>query len=104
MGVKQLHKKWRKNFNESCLARDNNKCVFCDIKEDLDVHHITDRHEIANGGYVLSNGITLCQEHHLLCEEFHMRGTCQEKFHPDNLYKIINSSYEKAVNDSKNLK
>lgn len=104
MSQKQLHKKWRKDFNESCLKRDNNKCFFCDIKDELDVHHITDRHELPNGGYVLSNGITLCSEHHLLCEEFHMNGHCQEEYHPDNLYRLIGSSYEKAFEDSERLK
>lgn len=104
MSVKQLHKKWRKEFNEACLKRDNNKCVFCNIKDELDVHHITDRHELPNGGYVITNGITLCQEHHLLCEEFHMKGFCENKYHPDSLYKIINSSYEKAFYDSEKLK
>ena len=104
MSTKQDHKRWRKQFNEGCLKRDGYKCVFCDENNDLDVHHITDRHELDNGGYAISNGITVCTDHHLACEEYHINGSCEPEYHPDNLYKMIGSSYEKAVKDSKNLK
>jgi len=101
--MKQDHKRWRKAFNDGCLERDGHKCVFCDITDNLDVHHITDRHEIPNGGYVLSNGITVCPEHHLKCEEYHMNGTCEKNFTPNALYIKINSTFETAFNDSLNL-
>jgi hypothetical protein len=106
MSKKQDHKRWRKSFNQSCLERDKYKCVFCETSTNLDVHHIIDRHDsiISNSGYSLSNGITLCQDHHLLCEEFHIKGTCEMKYHPDNLFKLINSSKEKAISDSQKLK
>jgi hypothetical protein len=67
---KQLHKKWRAAFNEACLNRDGQKCAICGLTIGthvvdgrslivrLDVHHITDRHEMPNGGYVPENGIT----------------------------------------------
>ncbi len=100
---KQLHKKWRKEFNESCLKRDGNKCVFCNETEDLDVHHITDRHDMPNGGYATSNGITVCKEHHLKCEEWHSTGSCESGYHPDDLYKIIGTSYDQAYTESLNL-
>lgn len=100
---KQDHKRWRKQFNEDCLERDGHKCVFCNKTENLDVHHITDRHYLPNGGYVLSNGITVCDEHHLKCEQYHINRTCDKGFHPDDLYKMINSSESKAYYDSLNL-
>lgn len=104
MGNKWQHRLWRAAFNMVCLKRDKNKCVFCGKKENLDVHHITDRHDMPNGGYVLSNGITVCEEHHLLCEEYHRNdGICQPAYHPDQLYKMIGSSHEKAVADSEKL-
>lgn len=103
MSMKQLHKKWRKEFNEACLKRDKFKCVFCETNINLDVHHIIDRHDMPNGGYSLSNGITLCQKHHLLCEELHATGNCDPEYHPDNLFKIIGSSLSKAIEDSNNL-
>lgn len=102
---KQLHKKWRKEFNEVCLERDGHKCVFCEKTENLDVHHITDRHEMPNGGYVLSNGITVCDEHHLMVEEFHRTGgEWIDGFHPEELYERIDSSYEQAIEDSNKLR
>ncbi len=104
MSDKQNHKRWRKQFNERCLDRDDHKCVFCDKTENLDVHHITNRKEMPNGGYVSSNGITVCDYHHLLCEDWNIAGICEDGFHPDNLYELIKSSYEKAIYDSTNLK
>ncbi len=103
MSTKQDHKRWRKNFNEVCLKRDGHKCVFCEIREELDVHHITDRHDLPNGGYVLSNGISLCAKHHLFCEDWHVAGICEIGYHPDDLYKMIGSSYDRAYEDSLNL-
>lgn len=103
MSVKQLHKQWRKQFNEDCLKRDKNKCVFCDKTENLDVHHITDRHEMPNGGYVASNGITVCQEHHLMCEEYHKNLKAASGFYPADLYKKIGNSHSQALKDSENL-
>jgi 5-methylcytosine-specific restriction endonuclease McrA len=95
----------RKNFRDVVFKRDGHKCVFCNITENLDAHHITDRTLMSNGGYVLENGITLCPEHHLIAEIWH---TSQHQkwidgFHPDDLYLNINSSYEKAIKASKKL-
>ena len=104
MSTKQDHKRWRKQFNEDCLKRDGNKCVFCDVTENLNVHHITDRHDIFNGGYVLSNGITVCETHHLMCEEHHTTGHAVVGFSPNDLYTKIGSSHSKAYIDSQNLK
>lgn len=104
MSTKQDHKRWRKEFNEKCLKRDNETCVYCAITTDLDVHHITDRHDMPNGGYAPSNGITLCSEHHWQAEQFHITGTSIPGFSPEELYTKIGSSYEKAYNDSENLR
>ena len=103
MSTKQDHKRWRKQFNEDCLKRDKNKCVFCEVTENLDVHHITDRHEIENGGYVVSNGITLCDEHHKIAERFHQYAITLPGFYPDELYEKIGSSHKQAILDSQNL-
>jgi len=104
MSLKQLHKKWRKQFNEDCLKRDNNKCVFCDKTKKLDVHHIINRKEIENGGYSLYNGITLCEEHHYLAELYYQSEITDEEYSHENLFKLINSSKEKAIINSKKLK
>jgi hypothetical protein len=63
MGVKQDHKRWRIAFNQQCSTRDGNRCAMCgraNVK--ISVHHITDRHEMPNGGYSRSNGISLCDD------------------------------------------
>lgn len=95
--MKQKHKIWRKLFNESCLRRDKNKCVFCDSTEDLDVHHIVDRHDMPNGGYSSSNGITVCKDHHLSCE-FREKG-----FTEDILYDMIGVTFDQAYQDCLDL-
>lgn len=104
MSTKQDHKRWRKEFNEGCLSRDGYKCVFCKETTDLDVHHITDRHDMPNGGYGRSNGITLCGEHHLLCEQFHMGNKCELIYLPIALYSKINTTFAEAFMECVQLK
>jgi len=95
----------RKRFRDSCLNRDNYRCVICKVSfKYLDVHHIKNRNLIINGGYVPENGITLCSECHLKAEEFRNIGTPHKGFAPEELYKLIDSSYEKAVKASEKLK
>jgi hypothetical protein len=105
-------KEIRNNFRNVCLKRDKLTCRTCGKKassreeaEDIfDVHHITDRHEMCNGGYVLENGITLCHVCHLKAEQFHATRVAVLGFSIDDLYKIINSSLEKAQNASQKIK
>lgn len=95
----------RARFRDSVFARDGHKCKFCDITEHLDAHHITDRSEMPNGGYVLSNGITLCPTHHMDAERFHISGGTiwADGMHPNELYKLIKSTKHKAIADSERL-
>lgn len=99
-------KQIRASFREAVFSRDGHKCVFCDCTENLDAHHITDRNEMPNGGYVAENGISLCEVHHLECEQFHITGGKEwvEGKHPDDLYKMIGSSKEKAIKASERLR
>jgi len=57
----------RDDFREQVFKRDNHKCVFCD-KEAVDAHHIIERRLWPDGGYYLSNGASVCEDHHLECE------------------------------------
>ena len=95
----------RMKFNEDVFKRDNYKCVFCTETKNLDAHHITDRNEMPNGGYVKENGISLCPEHHIEAEVYHSSNKTEwiNGMHPDDLYKKINSSYEQALEMSKRL-
>ena len=102
MNTKQLHKILRDNFRKQVFVRDEFKCKICGLTNDLDAHHITDRHEMPNGGYTIYNGITLCPKHHMDAEKFHISNGKEwvEKFHPNDLYNLIRSSYEKAHKES----
>lgn len=100
----------RKNFRDACYKRDGFRCAMCSMKsskedaeKELDAHHITDRREMPNGGYVKENGISLCPECHIKAEEFHSTGTAYPGYAPEDLYKVINSSLEKAIEASKKL-
>ncbi len=95
----------RLHFRRGVFERDQHKCKVCGapgidrqwhdghIRPDLpslDAHHITDRHDFKNGGYVLSNGITLCDKCHILAESGAKGLTRPE------LYVKIGSSFNKA--------
>lgn len=103
----------RKNFKQSVLKRDKCTCRVCNKKytqdetdDMLDAHHITDRNEMPNGGYVVENGISVCKEKcHMRVEKYHISdGTeWEEGLHPNDLYKLIGSSKEKAIIASEKL-
>jgi predicted restriction endonuclease len=100
----------RKAFRDACYKRDGYRCAVCGMKsskdkaeQELDAHHITDRSKIVNRGYTPLNGISLCPDCHQKAEVFHSTGTPVEGYSVDDLYKKINSSYEKAVEASKKL-
>lgn len=104
-------KEIRQNFRSTSLKRDAYKCVMCGFKstseraeKELDVHHITNRKEIVNGGYVAANGISLCASCHEKAEVFHSTGTAHPGYSVEDLYKAIGSNYELAVEASKKLK
>jgi hypothetical protein len=59
----------RKEFREKVFQRDGNKCVICNETKNLDAHHIVDRRLWDDGGYYLSNGVTLCSTHHIQAEQ-----------------------------------
>lgn len=95
-------KQVRDIFRNEVLERDNHQCRHCSSKNGLAVHHITDRKEMPNGGYVKENGITLCERGHKEAEEWHKsnKQTWEPGLHPSDLYKLINSSYELAYQKS----
>lgn len=59
-----------------------------------------------NDGYAIENGISLCNFHHQLAEQFHITDGLWwfKGYHPQNLYDRIGSSYEAAFKASQNLK
>ena len=98
----------RQKFKEDVFRRDKSKCVTCKREgrdtEAVDAHHIEDRHNFKNGGYVLENGISLCADCHWKAEQYHIDLSGLEQgedawvpnFYPIDLYDLIGSSREKA--------
>lgn len=106
----------REKFRDAVFERDGHRCCACVADPDhaaflyfdksvvLDAHHITDRNEMPNGGYVVENGISLCPVHHERAEVFHRTGVADVGFKPEDLYVMIGSSYQKAVKASMRIK
>ena len=102
----------RENFRNSVFKRDGYKCKKCgkpQTEVKLDAHHITNREAMPNGGYVVENGISLCDCDggcHMKAEQYYISGGQQwpDGFHPNDLYAAINSSHEKAIKASQRLK
>lgn len=104
-------KQIRNLFKTACFKRDKYSCIMCGkkstpekIDQEMDCHHITDRHDMPNGGYVLENGITLCKDYcHIKAEEFHSTGIAAPGFSIEDLYLAIKSSLDKAKQASLKL-
>ena len=99
-------KRVREAFRQAVWGRDAHRCRMCGVGGvELDAHHITDRNEMPNGGYVASNGISLCEGCHVRAEMYHSSGGLHwpQGWHPDDLYGVIGSSYEEAARDSERL-
>lgn len=102
--MSEKKKQVRENFKNAVFKRDRYKCKFCDETENLDAHHIFNRNDMPNGGYVKENGITLCPVHHRQAEQFHETGEAYPGMSPEQLMKKIFSSYDLAVRMSNKLK
>lgn len=103
----------RAAFRRAVFGRDRYRCVVCGrqwSEADADpslgrinAHHITDRREFPNGGYVPENGVTVCDGEgscHWRCEAFHRtEGEAPEEgLSPSDLYAKIGSTYVAALN------
>jgi predicted restriction endonuclease len=97
----------REAFRQAVFRRDGYRCAMCgrsDVK--LDAHHITDRKDMPNGGYVAENGITLCdcdQGCHWKAEHHHATGKAYPGYSPEELYAKIGSDPVKAWESSEKL-
>ena len=100
----------RAAFRDSVFTRDRYTCQVCGKRwtsadadpslKRLNAHHIIDRHDFPNGGYVAENGITVCEDGcHMKCERYHITSgkEWEEGLHPEDLYKKIGSSLDAAI-------
>ena len=98
----------RERFRNAVFERARHRCEIDPEHphDNLDAHHITDRNEMPNGGYVRENGIALCPECHILAEVWHVsdKQIASPGYHPDELYARIGSSPELAIAASRRLK
>lgn len=108
--MSQQKKQVRRRFREAVFARDGYGCVCCGFQSaperaasELDAHHITDRTEMPNGGYVPENGVSLCEECHWKAEAFHRGEPTPDGYSPDELYQRISSDREAAWAASERL-
>ena len=98
------------------FERDGHRCRVCGAGNcRLDAHHVTNRNEMPNGGYVAENGITLCDTCHEKAEVWHASrhthaeprkaavGEAEPGYAPDELYALIGSSWEIAWEASERL-
>lgn len=102
----------RASFRDAVFKRAGFRCqgAGCAVRapreraeEILDAHHITDRNLMPGGGYVAENGIALCRDCHEKAEHFHSTGQALPGWHPDDLYRLIGSSHDRAVLASQRL-
>lgn len=108
--MSQRKKLIRQRFRAAVFARDGYACRGCGFvsspdraEDDLDAHHITDRNEMPNGGYVAENGISLCAGCHAKAEAYHCGDEVPPGFLPADLYARIGSSEEEARAASERL-
>ena len=103
-----IKKQIRHAFRTAVFERDSYACKVCGNDrfsfDTFDAHHISNRNEIINGGYVIENGITICSDCHLKAEMTMNSGAYYPGYSPDDLYKLIGSSKETAIAASKLLK
>jgi hypothetical protein len=108
-GLKAL----RRQFRTLVLQRANYRCEVCGRAGHdrqaggegtaLDAHHITDRHQMPSGGYTPWNGISVCDRCHRKAEAFHGSGRGEPGYSPEELYRLVGSSLEKAKSESEAL-
>jgi hypothetical protein len=89
----------RQRFKQEVLERDGYRCLGCGCQpgvDALDAHHIIDRHDMPNGGYVVENGATLCHTCHPLAEREHQGLESHPGLSRAELFAIIGSSEAEA--------
>jgi hypothetical protein len=101
-------KEIRKRFREDVFKRDGHRCRTCDKRpengdEGLDAHHIFDRHDMPNGGYVPQNGISVCSDCHWKAEAEHRGEDPELGYSRAELFALIGTTFDEAWEASEKL-
>lgn len=99
--MSKAKKERRQAFRDAVFARDDYTCRMCGARGvKLDAHHITPREVFLNGGYVLENGITLCDQEggcHARAEREIKEPNPQSPYSSHKLYQKIGSNLAAAL-------
>lgn len=69
IGVITMTNLHREEFHKKCFEREEDQCIvpWCTQKPD-EAHHIIERDLWDDGGYILENGVSICNHHHQYAE------------------------------------
>lgn len=94
----------REAFRTAVFERDGHRCRCCGASDQpLDAHHIIDRRDMPNGGYVEENGISLCPACHLKAEQWRSKGERLPGYTPEDLFSVIGSTLDAAIEAAEKL-
>jgi len=92
----------REEFKRLVFERDHGLCIKCK-RPAKDAHHLIDRVLWPDGGYYLLNGVSLCEDCHILaektilsCSELRELAGIQEVVHPEHFF--ADEKYDKWGN------
>lgn len=94
----------RDEFRNNVFERDGKRCVICS-EPAVDAHHILERRLFKpNSGYLINNGASLCEKHHILaeqttlsCDEIRRAAGITEIVLPEHFYSDV--EYDKWGNE-----
>jgi 5-methylcytosine-specific restriction endonuclease McrA len=96
------------SFQDAVFKRDHNKCAHCGSADGITFFLISPRGEMPNGGYVLENAVTLCHDCYKRAKYFYGKMPDNAWRYPDHdpreLYKLIGSDFDMALEASLKLK
>lgn len=97
----------REQLRNEVMKRSGYKCEICKVipraPAPLEAHHIINRNNLPNQGMTKWNIINLCSSCHQKAEAFLNSAIIDTKYSPNNLFRIIKSTPEKALKESEKL-
>lgn len=76
----------REKFREAVFQRDKYMCIVCNAPA-TDAHHIIERRLFPDGGYYLDNGVSVCSDCHIKCEQTTI--SCEHLRYVANIKRVV---------------